>query len=381
MIENVYRTGAEDVIYLAACMVNGDEPDPERVAGMDLEQLYKTANRHLLTCIVGYALEAADVHDFVFIQAKSKAIRKIVLFDTERSAVLSELEKAGIWYMPLKGSVLKEYYPQIGMRQMSDNDILYDASREDLKIIMEGIGFTIEEKYGVGIHDHYFKPPVCNFEMHRKLFGPAHDRRLREYYQDVKVRLLKDEDNRYGYHFSPEDFYIYMIAHEYKHFYGAGTGLRSLLDTYVYLRRNSEILDWIYIKGELEKLGIADFESQNRNLALKLFGDKMFTEDDEMLDYFISSGTYGKLEHRIWNKVDKFGGGIRGKGKYLLSRIFPPIESVEKAYPFFYRHKILLPFLIIIRIAGGLTVRRRKLWSELRALSRYKVRDKEDADH
>ena len=107
----------------------------------------------------------------------------------------------------------------------------------------------------------------------------------------------------------------------------------------------------------------------------------MFTEDDEMLDYFISSGTYGKLEHRIWNKVDKFGGGIRGKGKYLLSRIFPPIESVEKAYPFFYRHKILLPFLIIFRIALGLTVRRRKLWSELRALAKHKVRDKEDAGH
>jgi len=149
----------------------------------------------------------------------------------------------------------------------------------------------------------------------------------------------------------------------------------------VHLRKNSEILDWIYIKGELEKLCIAEFELQNRNLALQLFGGKLSTADHEMLDYFISSGTYGKLEHSVWNKVNEFGGGMRGKGKYLLRRIFLPIESVEKAYPFFYRHKILLPFLVIIRIAIGLTVQRRKLWSELRALAKHKVRDKEDTGH
>ena len=28
-----------------------------------------------------------------------------------------------------------------------------------------------------------------------------------------------------------------MIVHEYKHYSGGGTGLRSLLDTYVYLRK------------------------------------------------------------------------------------------------------------------------------------------------
>ena len=138
MTKEEYRAGAEDVVYLAACMVNGEKPDAERVRGMDLEQLYRTANRHLLTGIVGYALEAAGVRDPAFVQAKSKAIRKIVLFDTERAAVLAELEKAGIWHMPLKGCVLKEYYPRIGMRQMADNDILIDAHRaERVRDIME----------------------------------------------------------------------------------------------------------------------------------------------------------------------------------------------------------------------------------------------------
>ena len=175
MTQEEYRAAAENVIYLAACMVNGDEPDTERVAQMDMEQLYQAANRHLLTGITGYALEAAGIHDPAFTQAKSKAIRKVVLFDTERAVVLAELEKAGIWYMPLKGCVLKEFYPRIGMRQMADNDILFDADRsDDVECIMERLGYSTEH-YGTGVHDSYFKPPVCNIEIHRALFGIGHE--------------------------------------------------------------------------------------------------------------------------------------------------------------------------------------------------------------
>ena len=215
MTKEQYRAGAEDVIYLAACMVNGEKPDAERVAGMNLQQLYKTANRHLLTGIVGYALEAAGVRDSAFVQAKSKAIRKIVLFDTERSSVLAELENAGIWHMPLKGCVLKEYYPQIGMRQMSDNDILFNEARaNDVRAIMESLGF-VTEHFGTGVHDSYFKPPVCNFEMHRELFSPFAGDALFTYYQGIRVKIIGDKNCRLGYHLSPENFYIYMVAHEY----------------------------------------------------------------------------------------------------------------------------------------------------------------------
>lgn len=38
------------------------------------------------------------------------------------------MEQRGIWYLPLKGIILKEFYPSVGMRQMSDNDILFDEA-------------------------------------------------------------------------------------------------------------------------------------------------------------------------------------------------------------------------------------------------------------
>ena len=41
---------------------------------------------------------------------------------------------------------------------------------------------------------------------------------------DQMLAAQFSEGSRYGYHFSDEDFYLYMLAHEYKHFSGSGTG-------------------------------------------------------------------------------------------------------------------------------------------------------------
>ncbi len=355
MTQEEYKKAAADVVYLASCMVNGQTPDAERVEGMDLGQLYGAADRHLLTGIVGYALEAAGVTDYAFTQAKGKAIRKIVLFDVERGAVLAELEKAGIWYMPLKGCVLKDYYPKIGMRQMSDNDILYDVTRrEEMCSIMEGLGFTSTGRGNCD--DHYAKAPVCNFEMHHSLFSPYTDEAVFAYYRHIRDKMRKDEGSVWGFHLPPEDFYIYMITHEYKHYSGGGTGLRSLLDTYVYLHKAS--LDMAYVNGEMEKLGIADFEEANRSLALHLFDGEALTESEqEMLEEILSSGTYGTMRNRIQNQIKK-----KGRWGYFLSRLtlpgslmhisYPILDRVPALYPlcwthrlvhaFFFKHKIFL---------------------------------------
>lgn len=374
MTSEEYRAAILDVAYLASCAVDDTIPDAAQVSKMNLEKLYKTADRHLLTGITAMALESAGIKDEAFTQAKGKAIRKAAAFDVERSAVLAKLEEADIWYMPLKGSVLKELYPKIGMRQMADNDILIDASRTaDVKTIMESLGFSPEGYTGRSVHDHYMKPPVCNFEMHRMLFGPMHDARIAEYYQDVKSRLILNDGSRYGYHLSDVDFYVYMIAHEYKHFSGGGTGLRSVLDTYVYLKSKGDALDWDYISGELDKLGIADFEARNRSLALHLFGGEKLTEqDEEMLEYILSSGTYGTVQNRVKNRIRRYGSGPLGKLRYVMSRVFLPMDTVRAVFPLFAKCPILLPFLPLYRIYRGLTSRKGRLRAELKALADVK---------
>lgn len=399
-----YAQNVRNVAYLCACALANKIPDKDRLSRMDLNALYKAASRHLLTAITAFALESAGIRDHAFSQAKAKAIRKVGLMDAEMLVLFDHLEQAGIWYMPLKGTVLKDDYPEFGMRQMSDHDILFDAGyAEKVREIMEGMGYTTDH-YEIGVHDTYHKEPVCNFEMHRALFGVGHDERLSRYYSTVKDRLLPDEGKKYGRHFSPEDFYIYLLAHEYKHYSNGGTGLRSLLDTYVFLTakenesdisatkavsegmpdgkypgkviKREETLDWDYIKGELEKLGITEFERRNRSLAMHLFGSgELTSEDEEMLHYVIFSGTYGTVVHHVENVMKKKG---YGKARYALHRFLVPVrkntreyEYYAKAYPQFYGNKLLLPFLPFYRTF--MAIKRGTFLKELRALRRAKV--------
>ena len=361
MDKQEYRKNAGDMLYLAACAINGRTPSAGRISRMDLDSVFYVCEKHCLTAAAAYGLEAAGVKHPDFVQAKEKAVRKNILLDVERGSILRRLEAEGIWYMPLKGVLLKDWYPKLGMRQMSDNDILFDSEkRERVREIMEELGFTCDH-YGVGWDDAYFKEPVSNFEMHVELFTVNHEDKLYNYYRNVKERLIKDKKNNFGYHFSDEDFYIYITAHEYKHFIKGGTGVRSLLDAFIYMNRFGDKLDREYIDAELGKLGIAEFEKSNRELAMKLFSfEKLSNEDKKVLDYYVTSGTYGTVKHKVDNADSKL--------KFVMKRIIPPMEIIQVYYPFVYRHKYLLPFLQVYRFFKAVSVSRHKVVAELRAL-------------
>ncbi len=352
-----------DAAYLAACAVKGEVPDSGRVSEMDLTALYQATERHTLTAVAAMALESAGIRQEPFLQAEGKAIRKAAAFDLERADVLAALEEAGIRYMPLKGCILKDHYPRLGMRQMADIDILIDPERrEDVQRIMEEKGYT-SKLMPHGAHDTYQKPPVFNFEMHRMLFSIRNGEKLYHYFRNIWDRVIKDGDNAFGCHLSPEDFYLHLVAHEYKHYSGGGTGLRSLLDTWVYLRHMGESMDRAYLAGELEKLELTDFEKANRELARKVFeGEALTKTEEEMLDYIIASGTYGTEKHKAENQVTE-----QGRTGYLLERAFPPMQVMQAMYPVLDRWPILLPLCWLRRLSNAWKHKRNKVRIQLRA--------------
>ncbi len=362
MTGSEYPHAAEQVIRLCACAVKGSAPDPQWVAELDLERLYGAARFHQLTAAVGMALEAAGCADERFQKAVAMAQRKIILLDRDRAALLAELESAGIWYMPLKGVILKELYPRLGMREMADNDILFDAERaRDVREIMKRLGFTVDS-FGIDHHDVYSKPPVSHFEMHRKLIHFVPNVHLTAYYKDVKDRLLKDRDNDFGYHFSDEDFYLFLVAHEYKHYNENGTGLRSLLDIYVFLRRRQP--DMEYVAREAEKMGIADFERKNRELALRLFdGQPLDAGQTEMLERIASDGTYGSVLRGIDRQLAE-----KGRLRYFFSRLTIPYEKMLEIFPILNKAPFLYPFFWFYRLLRGLFFRRKKTALQIRAI-------------
>jgi len=215
-------TTEDAVIYLAACAVNEAIPDKELISDIDSEEVINFAKRHRISCCVAIALESAGIKTKETTKAIAHAMRRNALFENSLKEVTARLDEAGIWYVPLKGIVLRKYYPKPFMREMADHDILIDPSRaEDVKKIMENLGFTTIS-FDKRHHDEYRKYPVLSYEMHTSLFIPKSGSKRYEYY-----RGRRDFSR-------PEDVYLYLVTHEYKHYSLRGTGLRSLLDIYLY---------------------------------------------------------------------------------------------------------------------------------------------------
>ncbi len=359
----------EALVYLASCAVRKAVPDRERLAGVDLEAVRAYAASQMMSVCASLALESAGLRDETTARTIAAALQRQAAFEQACAAVTRRMEEAGIWYAPLKGTVLKKDYPVTVMREMSDCDFFYDASRSgDLKAIMEELGFTAES-VGITIHDVYHKPPCLSFEMHTALFGTYHPQNLYTYYRHAEERLVRGKG--FARSFTPEDFYLHLIAHEYKHYIGDGTGLRSLLDVYVYLKKHGAALDFSYIGREAEKLGIAGFERVNRALALHLFDEEPISADErEMLSCFLTSGVYGSFQRHLEHEVRHLGNGRTGKLRYILSRLFLPMETIKNVYPLIYKTKVLIPFFIVYRLIRSLLTGRETIRTELDGLHR-----------
>lgn len=240
----------EQMLYLMACALQDVSAQEEFLADVDLQQLYITARNHSVAAMVCMALEKtaifAGADDAVkkhWREAKNKAIRKNMLLDAERAAIVKQLESAGIWHMPLKGSILKDWYPKPGMREMADNDILFDPSeRKRVRGIFQSRGYKIVS-FGKGHHDEYEKPPLYHFEMHVSLFLEMYPK-LAGQYRNVKEKLLPVDGTVYQFAFTTEDFYVFALAHAYKHYSGSGTGVRTLADVYVMNHHLGGIMNW-----------------------------------------------------------------------------------------------------------------------------------------
>ena len=377
---------SELLIYLMACSLQGTEPEGAPLANIDLEALLRLAKAHSVSAMVCMALEqtdafqhAAETTRLKWLEAKNKAIRKNMLLDAERKAILHELEIQGIWYMPLKGSILKDWYPKPGMREMADNDILFDPSgREQVREIFQNRGYKTVS-FGKLNHDVYEKAPIYNFEMHVSLFHGRY-KELAEQYENVKELLLPVDGTAYQFAFTPEDFYVFALAHAHKHYSHSGTGVRTLADIYVMERHLGDIMDRDEVEQKLTQLGIAEYEQHSRVLAEKLFSavrplaEIELTEDEkEMLLYYCDSTTYGTFDNRVNNRLHELQKNteaitLRTKLKYCCVRLFPGREFCKLHYPFVYRHPWTLPFFWVWRIVDKGITHRRKVKQELKAL-------------
>ncbi len=370
----------EKMVVLLRDAINGRQEDESFFNDVSADELYVLCTQHNVSALASLALKNIDA-DQKWQNCRLNSLRRTVLFDAERETILNSLENQGIWYLPLKGILLKDYYPVYGTREMSDNDILIDKEKADeAKRIMLDLGYTARV-FGKTNHDAYYKQPVYNFELHRSLFADNGRDLAFSYYQGIEAKMVKDADNKCGYHLSAEDFYIYFIAHNHKHLTGSGTGIRAFVDIYLFLNNHSS-LNWKYIKKEILNLDLLEEEEIVRNLSLKLFSDQdkenqLTEKETEMLNFVLTSGTYGNRKNLTLNGLRRYK--IKSprcyKLLYLYRRFFLPNEVLKNYFPFFYKHVWARPFLMFYRFFRGVLLRSNLLKTELSVIINERIHD------
>ena len=285
-----------------------------------------------------------------FLTAYKKEISAQIVRRNEGMKIFNAFEVNGVDCVPLKGWVLQDLYPNPAMRYMCDLDILFKPEQSaDVRRVLEALDYVPQELGGNP--EVYFKKPIMNIEMHKRIVRDKTD-----HYDRIWERVVPDARSAHTFSMTPEDFYLYMIAHFYKHFIGGGTGVRYVCDTEVYLRAYGDTMDRTSVDAQLERSGYLDFERQVRALCRCWFRDE--PADDELTAFsekMLFCGVFGTPERAADNAMRAAVQLMPGKSArskrllYILTLLFPPLSVMQDVYPVLRRLPFLLPVFWIVR--------------------------------
>ena len=352
---------------------------PVRPRKLPWEGIFEMAKFHGLESMAYAALEEQLVQEKELAE-KWKGIMEQnfvqSLNQTEECKKLAEIfAKEGVKVLPLKGCILKQVYPRPDFRQMSDLDLLVPGEQSgQARNILESLGYQamrFEERY----HDEYKKPPNLYVEIHKSLL-PEDNAHFCYYNDSIWARLQKDPLWPGAFRMTPEDFYIYQIVHFKKHYDTRGSGIRSILDLYVYWREYGKKIDWDYVRKELDALGLLEFEKTASLLSQYWFGGKYKPGNEkrvrDMARECITGGMYGSLDFRVTRQLYyyKNKGGLLNKIRFIFRRILATRKELEPLYPWLKSYPYMAPVCRLHRLCKTLFFNRKKILWELRMLFR-----------
>ena len=276
-----------------------------------------------------------EIYTAVYAQEKMNEVFK---------EVTSAFEKHEIPYIPLKGAVIRDLYPQSWMRTSCDIDILVnekDIVRAE-KVIMSLEGYN---KTGDSKHDVVFRSENgIVLELHYKLLGnkksPLYIKELSKVWETAKP----DPENKYRFNLDDDIFYYYHIMHMAKHFRIGGCGIRPFIDLWFIEQTNC---DFSGAKRLLQKGNIDIFAENAVKLSkVWLSGEEHSDMTAEMQDFIIEAGAFGSHKTRLISNSQRSGGKIR----FVLSRVFVPYNYLKRDYPILEKYPFLTPWCEICRM-------------------------------
>lgn len=336
------------LVRIAVC---GDEAPTQQLKDActpeALEQVYALAVKHDLAHLAGQGASKLSLPESEpLTRCKKAAMEAFFRYSRQEFAcqtVCDLLEGAQIPFIPLKGTVLRRYYPEGWMRTSCDMDILVQETHlEQASALLQEKGWKFRERSS---HDIAFvSAEGVHLELHftaiEDFISPESKTIMDGIWQDAKPV----EGKQYRLEISDELFYFYHMVHMAKHLIHGGCGIRTFLDVWILNHRVTG--DVSKREALLEKGGCLQFAKAAQLLSEIWFSGKPMDPMSRNLEQFVlSGGTYGSLQNRVSLQQSQQGGRVQ----YALKRIFLPYDIMKHYYPVLQKHKVLLPFCHIAR--------------------------------
>lgn len=312
---------------------------------IDLPRLYSLAKQHDIAHLLAAPLGELGMLGDDEISAKLQKKQMVAVFRAEQmTAVLDDLkaalEAAEIPFIPLKGSVLREYYREPWMRTSCDIDVLVkesDLSRADDVLVS---ALACEKKYDSEHDVSYYTPNGVHIELHYKLMESGTVPAAEPILARVWEMTIPVEGYRFWYRMRDEMFYFYHIVHMAKHFQNGGCGIRSFLDLWILEHRVPHVNEAraaLLLEGNMTAFAAV----AERLTAFWLDGAESDATALKMESYILGGGTYGSREGYVSVQQVKRG----GKWRFFIARVFLPYDMLKHIYPVLKKHKWLTPLM------------------------------------
>ena len=312
-----------------------------------LQDLLKLSAKHDVIHLLALGLKQnglisednAEIEEYIL-----KAVCRYEQLRYEYDILSDALEKAQIPFLPLKGSVLRQYYPELWMRTSCDIDVLVHQNDLETAIAYLSKNHNYVEKERATHDVSLFTQIGVHVELHFDLVEEGRAKSAIDVLKHVWENVSVHKGYKYWYDMTDEYFYFYHIAHMAKHFETGGCGIRPFID--LWILDHMDDVDIVARDALLSQGSLLKFTTVARELSEVWFGGK---EADEltlqMQEFILHGGVYGSIDNRVAIQQKKQG----GRFGYVLSRVFVPYAKLKRYYPVLEKHPWLMPIMQIRR--------------------------------
>lgn len=356
----------EELLLLSLCRLTFNGEQKKRVQELtdkvsDWKYFATLTNEHGLSALAGYNFSTLAIEEKVpadiLAQLKNAhhlSLRRNVFLSELLSQVLDLFNNEGIKTVLVKGMALElTEYGNIGLRQMSDIDILIDHKRciEAWNILLNN-GFEslpLKSKFHkpilayTGKHLPSLIKDGASIEIHHSLFGEKKND-ITHLLANQSVKVLLNEEPVFIP--TPKLFFLYLVSHLHRHEMNNESQLRLYTDLFILLDKyTDEIIDYDLLEL-VSKAGLSDILAWKLE-SLKEFWDLSFPEwvndfinkrrHPETIDRFLFFLRNPKNnppldKSLVYRQIIKDIPGINRKFLFLLGDLFPSLTFMQKRY-------------------------------------------------